>query len=408
MKILFLTENFPPEVNASAGRVYERACYWVKWGHDVTVITCEPNFPDGKVFPGYRNRWYFVERMDGIRVVRVKTYISANKGVVRRTSDFISFMLTGTAAGLFQERPDVVIATSPQFFAAVAGWLIAFCRRRPFVFELSDLWPASITAVGAMRENFGLNAIRALELFLYRRSAAIVALTDAFKKDLVNRGIYSAKIRVVINGVDLPRYSPRQKSERLLRELGLSGKFVVGYVGTLGMAHALEKVLDGAELLKGDDRIRFLFVGSGASKDDLVSMSSRRSINNVLFVDRQPKEKIPEFLSILDVSLIHLKDTPVFATVIPSKLFEAMGMGLPILLAGPPDGEGKRIVDTEGAGVCIRSEAPDLLADTVRRLKDDPHLLRSFAAASAQAAKNYTRERQAREVLDVIKGASGL
>ena len=149
--ILFLTDNFPPERNAPASRVYEHACYWVRWGHRVTVLTCAPNFPEGKVYAGYRNRWYQVEEVDGIRVVRVKTFIAKNEGVLRRILDYLSFMVTGFVAGLLQTRPDVVVATSPQFFTVVAGWAVAALRRLPFVFELRDLWPASIHAVGALQ-----------------------------------------------------------------------------------------------------------------------------------------------------------------------------------------------------------------------------------------------------------------
>jgi len=230
--ILFITENFPPERNASATRVYERACYWIKWGHEVTVITCAPNFPEGKVYPGYKNRWYQVEQMDGIRVVRVKTFISANKGFLLRSLDFVSFMFTSIAAGFFQKKPDIVMATSPQFFAAVSGWVISLFKRQPFIFELGDLWPASITAVGAMKDNLTLRIMEKLELFLYRKSAAIVALTNAFREDLIRRGIDKSKIHVVVNGVDLPRYSPRPKDSDLLEELGLKDKFVIGYIGT--------------------------------------------------------------------------------------------------------------------------------------------------------------------------------
>ena len=250
MRILFLTENFPPETNAAATRVFERACYWAEWGHEVTVLTCAPNFPDGQVYEGYKNRWRQVEEMQGIRVVRVKTFIAANRGTVKRMLDFLSFMVTAFAAGLFERRPDVIAATSPQFFAAVGGWALGFVRRVPFVFELGDLWPASIVAVGAMRPSLGLRMMEKLELFLYRRSAAVAALTHAFKRNLVARGIDAEKISVVINGVDTWRYGPRQRDPELANETGLADKFVVGYVGTHGMAHALVNVLDAAERLR--------------------------------------------------------------------------------------------------------------------------------------------------------------
>ncbi|MGO9138851.1 MAG: glycosyltransferase family 4 protein [Syntrophales bacterium] len=403
MNILFVTENFPPERNASAARVYERACYWVKWGHEVTILTCAPNFPEGKVYPGYRNRWYQVEYLDGIRVVRVKTFINANRGIILRTIDFLSFMVMSSFAGFFQRRPDIVMATSPQFFAAVGGWFVSICKLRPFIFELGDLWPASIKAVEAVKNSTLLGMIEKMELFLYRQSAAVVALTPAFKDDLVQRGVEPGKIHVVLNGVDLPRYYPRLKDARLLANLGLEGKFVVGYIGTHGMAHALEKVLDAAALMREDQDVRFLFVGSGAVKDELISKAKKLDLVNVIFHPAQPKERMPDFWSILDVALIHLKNEPVFRTVIPSKIFEAMGMGMPILLAGPEDGEATRIIVEEGVGTCILSEQPSLLVETILVMKNAPKKLEALSRAAAGAAAKYTREAQARNVIEICR-----
>jgi len=405
MRILFLTENFPPERNAAASRVYERAVHWVRWGHEVTVVTCAPNFPEGRVFDGYANRWRAVETVDGIRVVRVWTYVAANAGTFRRTLDFVSFLGAGTLHSLFEARPDVVAATSPQFFSAVAGWLTGGLRRTPFVFELSDLWPASIAAVGAMRENAFLRAMERLELHLYRRAAAVAALTDAFKDDLVRRGIAPGKIAVVRNGVDLDRYAPRDPDGALQREHGLEGKFVVGYLGTLGMAHGLENVLDAAERLRDDDRIRFLLVGPGAERDRLVAERDRRGLANVLFLPAQPKERMPDFWALCDVALVHLRNTEVFRSVLPSKLFEAMGMGLPILLAAP-EGEATRLLARRDAGVAVPPEAPAALADAVVRLRDDDALRTRLAAASRAAAPLHSREHQARQFLTVLRAAA--
>jgi colanic acid biosynthesis glycosyl transferase WcaI len=402
MRILFLTDNFPPERNAPATRVYEHACYWVKWGHEVTVITCAPNFPEGEVFPGYRNRWYEVEEMDGIRVVRVKTFITANEGVVLRTLDYLSFMASAWVAGLFQEKPDVVISTSPQFFSAVAGWALAGARRKPFIFELRDLWPASIAAVGAMNGNGALRLLERLELFLYRRAAAVVPVTEAFKADLVRRGIPAEKISVVINGVDLPRYAPRPRDTELAEAAGLNGHFVVGYIGTHGMAHALEKVLDAAERVRHLPDVRFLFVGGGAGKAGLVEEAGRRDLPNVVFLPPQPKDAMPRVWSLCDVALVHLKDTPVFGTVIPSKIFEAMGMGLPVLIASPR-GEAGGIVEREGAGMWIPPEDSEALAEAVLQFRDDGEFRAGCAARSLAAAPSYSRESRALEMLRVIE-----
>jgi glycosyltransferase involved in cell wall biosynthesis len=405
MKILFLTENFPPESNAAATRVYERACYWADWGHQVTVITSAPNFPEGKLFPGFENKWKQTETMSGIRVVRVKTYIAANRGVAHRTLDFLSFMATGLLAALKEERPDVIAATSPQFFTAVAGWAASAVRGIPFVFELGDLWPASIAAVGAMKKNLALGLIEKLELFLYRRSSAIAALTRSFKENLVSRNIDGNKIAVVINGVDLARYEPQQRDPSLAREWGLEDKFVAGYVGTHGMAHALGNVLDAAELLQDDDNIRFLLAGAGAEREALMEDAERRGLANVVFMPRQPKELMPAVWSLCNVALVHLKDSPVFAGVIPSKIFEAQAMGLPLLLAAPA-GEASTIVLGEKAGLHVAPEDPRALADALSRLSRDKTLCDTLAAAALAAAPSHSRETQSREMLNVLQMAA--
>ncbi len=405
MKILFLSENFPPESNAAATRVYERACYWARWGHQVTVITSAPNFPEGKLFEGFENKWKQCETMSGIRVVRVKTYIAANRGVVHRTFDFLSFMVTGFLAALREDRSDVIAATSPQFFTAVAGWAAGALRSIPFVFELGDLWPASITAVGAMKKSLALNLIEKLELFLYRRSAAVAALTRSFKENLVRRGIDENKIAIVINGVDLTRYTPQSRDEGLTQQWGLEGKFVVGYVGTHGMAHALGNVLDAAERLRGRETICFLLAGAGAEREALIAEAKRRDLKNVIFMPRQPKERMPAVWSLCDVALIHLKDSPVFAGVIPSKIFEAQAMGLPLLLAAP-EGEASQIVLGDKAGLHIPAEDPVALAGAVTNLAEDKKSRETFAAAALAAAPSHSRQIQAREMLDVLQAAT--
>ncbi|HUS66473.1 MAG TPA: glycosyltransferase family 4 protein [Kofleriaceae bacterium] len=402
MRILFLTEHFAPEVNAAASRVYERACYWVRWGHEVTVLTGAPNFPDGVVFDGYENRARQVETMNGIRVVRVKTFISRNRGFALRTLDFASYMAAAYLAGLVERRPDVVIASSPQFFAAVGGWALAATRGIPFVFELADLWPASIQAVGAMKGGRVLTAFERLELYLYRKAAAVVALTPAFKRDLVRRGIAGEKIAVIPNGVDQSRYQPRPRDAALAAEHGLTGKFVIGYIGTLGMAHDLTNVVDAAALLRHDDRVRVLFVGPGAEREILQERARELGLSNIVFVARQPKEAMPSYWSLCDLALVHLKNHPVFETVIPSKIFEAMGMGVPILMVGP-EGEASAIVRRERAGEVVAAADAARLAAAIVDLADHPERVAEMASAARAAAPRYSRERQARDVIAVAQ-----
>ena len=404
MKILFLTENFPPETNAAATRVYERAVYWQNSGHKVTIITCAPNFPQGVLFEGYQNHWYQTEDLFGIKVVRVKTYISANRGVVRRSLDFLSFGFMGFIVGLFQSRPDIVVATSPQFFTAVAGWAIAACRRLPFIFELGDLWPTSIAAVGAMKKGFLLSLVEKLELFLYRRATRVAALTHAFKKNLVRRGIEANKIDVVLNGVDLPRYAPKPRDEKLAKKWLLKDKFVIGYVGTHGMAHGLNNVLDAAEKLQVNEKIRFLFAGAGADRKRLVEDAKKRMLSNVVFMSTQPKEEMPTVWSLCDVALVHLKNNPAFGEVIPSKIFEAMAMGLPILIV-IPDGEARGIIEDNAAGIWVPPENPKALVEAVQKLSSDTQLCSKLIAGSLAAAPRYSRTVQADEMISVFEKA---
>jgi colanic acid biosynthesis glycosyl transferase WcaI len=405
LKILFLTENFPPESNAAANRVYERACYWAKWGHDVTVITSAPNFPQGVLHQGFRNRWYQTESMDGIEVVRVKTFISPNRGTLLRMLDFLSFMITGFCAALVHKRPDVIVATSPQFFTAVAGRLASAVKRTPFVFELGDIWPASIVAVGAMEQSFIIRLMEKFELFLYRRSDSVAALTGAFKANLIRRGIKGDKISVVMNGVDLARYRPRDPDENLAKAWNLDGKFVVGYIGTHGMAHGLMNVLDAAELLRDESRICFLLVGDGAERANLVRAVQDRNLGNVVLIPAQPKEELPRIWSICDVALVHLRGSPVFSEVIPSKTFEAMAMGRPVLLA-TPSGEASRILAEDKAGLHVPPEDPEALAAAVKRMAYDEGLLKNYAEGALAAAPRHTRLRQAQEMLQTLEIAA--
>ncbi|MFZ5605949.1 MAG: glycosyltransferase family 4 protein [Pseudomonadota bacterium] len=402
MRILFLSDNFPPEGNAPATRLYEHATRWVRTGHEVTVITCAPNFPEGKLFAGYRNAWRQVEWMDGIRVVRVKTYITVNEGFLKRTLDYLSFMLMATVMSLFERRPDVVVATSPQFFCALAGWMVGVLKWRPFVFELRDLWPASIVAVGTLRNPFMIGLLERLELFLYRRADAIVAVTGAFPKNLTLRGIAAEKIHVVINGVDLERYQPRERDAALARKFDLEGRFVAGYIGTLGLAHALPKVLEAAELLRDRADIAFFFAGSGAARARVEQMVFERNLHNVRLIPRQPKEAMPALWSLCDLAIVPLLDTPLFATVIPSKMFEAMGMGVPILMS-LPEGEATGIVRATGSGVCVPPENPPAMAAEIARLADAPAEMARLRRQARAAAPQFSRETLAQRMLAVLE-----
>ena len=403
MHILFLTDNFPPEGNAPATRTFEHTREWVDKGHKVTVITCAPNFPEGKVFEGYKNKWLSKQKVEGINVWRVKTYITANEGFIKRTIDFISFMLSSLFFGLFTRKVDVVIGTSPQFFTVISAWALAKLKRVPFVFELRDIWPASITAVGVMKGSLIIKILEKLELFLYGQADLIISVTHSFKLELQNRGVPADKIKVVLNGVDLSKYKPLpEKDKWFAEEYQLQGKFVAGYVGTHGLAHALDSIIEAAELLKADDDVRIVLAGGGADRSRLEKLVKARDLSNVVMIPRQAKENMPKIWSLCDVSLVLLKDTPLFSKVIPSKIFESMAMKLPIIIS-VPEGESTEIIRREKVGLVIPPENPNRLAKALLKIKNDNYMYNTYATNVLLAAKKFNRKKLSIEMMGYIE-----
>jgi len=404
LHILFLTDNFPPEVNPPASRTFEHCREWIKAGHQVTAVTCVPNFPKGRVYPGYRNRLWQEETLESIRVVRVWSYVTANKGFLKRILDYQSFMVMAILASLFVRGVDVVIGTSPQFFTVCAAYVVSSLKRIPFVFELRDLWPESIKAVGAMRNSVVLYLLEKLELFLYRKATRIVSVTDSFKRNLVARGIDTEKIDVITNGIDGSRFCPQPKDVELVKRLGLEGKFVAGYIGTHGMAHSLETILDAADYLRrqpGGEAFCFILLGDGARKLALLEKARQMRLDNVIFINSVPKEAVVRYWSLLDTSIIHLKKSDVFTLVIPSKLFESMGMGIPVLHGVA--GESAEIVERAGAGLVFEPENVGQLCEGLLTLKQDRILYDRLRDACLRAARKYERSQLATRMLSVLE-----
>lgn len=405
MHILFLTDNFPPEVNAPASRTFEHCREWVKSGHKVTVITCAPNFPKGKVYDGYKNKLYQIEQMDGIKVIRVWTYITANEGFAKRILDYLSFMFAAVPASFFVKKPALVIGTSPQFFTACGACIVGWLKGIPFVFELRDIWPESVKAVGAMDDSFVIRFFERIEMFLYRKATKIISVTHSFKKSLTSKGVDGSKIDVVTNGVDSTRFKTQRKDQQLVDQYGLDGKFIAGYIGTHGMAHALETLLEAAENIRrtpDGDKFRFLFLGHGARKKELMELAGSKGLNNVIFIDSVPKEAVVRYWSLLDASIIHLKKTPLFTSVIPSKLFECMAMGIPVLHGVA--GESAEIVKKEQVGIVFEPENSAELVAKLLSLKNNPVQYSNLQANCLAAAKHYDRKILADSMLSILKG----
>lgn len=403
MRILFLTHYYPPEVNAPANRGHEHARLWAKAGHDVTVVTGVPNHPRGEVFPGYRNRWRQEEWMEGVRVVRTWMYVTANEGFFRRTLNYLLFAATALLAALRQERPDVIVATSPQFFCGVAGAVAARLRRVPFVLEVRDLWPDSIVQLGQLRQPTLVRALEALESALYRQAAGIVVVTRAFAEHVAARGIPRERIAVVFNGIDKDRFRPRPPDPELLRAHGLEGRFLVAYVGTLGLAHGLGTVIDAAERMR-EEPVAFLFVGDGADRERLEAEVARRGLENVHFVGLRPRDEMPAWIASIDVLLVMLRDLPVFKTVIPSKLFEFLAQERPVVMAAPQGAECRRMLDEAEAGLAVDAENAARLADAIREIRRDPRGAQERARRGRLwVEREFSREVLAGRMLDFVE-----
>jgi glycosyltransferase involved in cell wall biosynthesis len=398
MRILFLSHYFHPEGNAPATRVTELTRRWVAAGHDVTVITGVPNVPDGVVYAGYRNRPLQRTRHEGVDLIRVWTYLAPNKGTLRRILNFVSYMATATLAGLCVRRPDVVIATSPQFFCGWAGVFVSRARRVPFVLEIRDLWPESIEAVGAMRNRRLLRFLEWLERKMYAAATRIVTVGEGYRGKLIEKGVDPARIDVIPNGVDLGAFLAGADGSKVRERYGLGERFVCAYLGTIGMGCGLDVALRAARRLReaGRDDVRFLLVGDGAVREELEAQARSEGLSQVVFTGRQPKASMPEFLAAADACLVHLTRTDLFKTVLPSKIFEAAAMRKPIVLG--VEGFAAELVGSAQAGLCIEPENEGELLAALERLRADPALARALGdAGHANIAERYSYDRLARE-----------
>jgi len=406
MRIVFFTHYYPPEVNAPASRTSEHCRVWAELGHEVTVVTGAPNHPHGQIYPGYRNRLWSRERVDGVDVVRLWTYVAPNQGFGRRTLNYVSFLVSAVFALPLLPRADVYVSTSPQFFCGLIGVFAKALRRKPWALEIRDLWPESIVAVGAMRKGLATRALEGLEAFAYRQADAIVSVTRSFTPHIGERCGNPSKIAVFVNGVDAVRFEPPADREAAKAQFGLSGKIVAAYVGTHGMAHGLETMLDAAETLANELDIVFLLVGDGSERQRLEAERDRRGLKNVVMLGQRPKSDMPAIWGATDVSLILLKRSDTFKKVLPSKMAEAMAMQCPIVLG--VEGEAAAVLEDSRAGVAIEPENAAQLADAVLKFARDPERRRAMGEAGrAFALKRLDRSAIARDYLAMLQSTAG-
>lgn len=407
MHIAFFSHYFPPEGNAPASRTYEHCVRWVRAGHRVTVITCAPNVPNGIVYPGYRNRlWPQRQSVDGIDVIRVWTYVAANAGGLKRILNFVSYWISSLFAFLFWcRRPDIVIATSPQFFCGWAGVFASWLKWRPFLLEIRDIWPESIMTVGAMKKGFAIRILEILERWMYASANYIVAVGEGYKANILAKVDVSSRIGVVTNGVDLNLFAPQPRSSEFRRRCGLADEFVCSYVGTIGMAHGLDVVLRAAESLRamGREDIRFCLIGDGAERENLQRQAESSGLDRwVRFTGRLDKSQMATAIASSDCLLVHLKGCELFESVIPSKIFEAMSMSRPIVMG--VRGESAAIVRAAGCGLEMTPDDERELVQAVCQLKDHPATYERLCLNGRDfVARKYSRDGLAEKYLRIIE-----
>ncbi|MEP7337871.1 MAG: glycosyltransferase family 4 protein [Acidobacteriota bacterium] len=407
MRITFLCQYFPPEMGAPSARTFEHARHWAALGHDVTVITGFPNHPTGIIKPEYRGQFVKREKVEGIDLLRTWVYCAANKGFFRRILNFLSFFFSSLILGsLMTRQTDVVVGTSPQFFCAVAAYCLSRVKRAPFVFEVRDIWPQSAIELGVLKNRRLIRVLEAIEMHLYRHAALIVPVAESTREYLLGKGVPAEKIRVIPNGVDAQYLASMGIApDDVRKRLGLKDKFIVSYIGTHGMSHALDVVLRVAKRFSEDSGVHFLFVGEGAEKENLKRLAENLLLHNVTFLDEQPREDLLGFYRASDVSLVPLKRLPIFKKVLPSKLFELMGTGCPVICS--VEGEAARLVADSEAGLCIEPECSDALVGAINRLRVEPELRRQMSASGKRFVKtHYLRRALAEKYLDALVAAA--
>lgn len=375
MKILYISQYYPPESAAPAVRASELGRFWTAAGHSINILTGFPNHPTGKLDPAYRSqiwRMCLTEDDNGIQINRTWLIPLPNRKPWERMLNFLSFFVSAVLRGMFLSKPEVVIATSPQLLTALAGWIIATRFGVPFVFEVRDLWPESLEAVGfSSKRSILVRVLGRVAGLLYRKASHIVVVTGPFKEYLQKVwSIPPEKISVVPNAVDCELLSPQDPAKEIVQEFGLEGRFVVGYIGNIGNAHGIETLVEAAACLRNSDPdVLFLVIGEGAEKEKLQSLTAKRQLTNIRIFPAQPRSRIPGIIAATQVCLVLLRKSELFKTVIPTKMLEFMACGRAVIAA--VEGEARRIVVQADAGICTPPEDASAVALAIRWLRDN-------------------------------------
>ena len=368
MRVLILTQYYPPEIGAPQTRLAALARELVHRGHAVEVVTAMPSHLLGRTYEGYRGKFYMRDRIDGVTVHRTWVYAASGTGV-RRMMNYLSFTATSLIGLAMARKPDVIFVESPPLFLSIPGWIAAVLRRASLVFNVADLWPDSVRELGVMNGGPLLRVAEHLEAWTYRRADAVNAVTDGIERVLRERKqVPAAKLHFLPNGIDIERFQPAAPDADLRRKLKLEDRPVFIYAGTHGIAQGLHNVIDAAALL--DDRATVLFVGSGPTKPLLVQRVRKLGVRNVRFVDPVPLDEMPKYFGLAYASIVPLVRGDLMRGARPSKMFPSFACGVPVVYSG--EGEGAQLVENAGAGVAVPPENPEALARAMCALLDDP------------------------------------
>jgi glycosyltransferase involved in cell wall biosynthesis len=402
MKILMLTQYFYPEVGATQTRIYEFARNLINHGHEVTVITEVPNHPIGIIHEQYQGRLFILEELDGIRIIRVWVWARQKKSFLNRILFYLSYMVMSFFAGLyFKGKYNIIFATSPPLFVGVSGYLLSIFRRGRFVLDVRDLWPAAATALGELSNRRIVRLAEKIEKILYKNADSIVAVTRGFCDFIEKRGGNRRKIHYIPNGTVVDLFMPQPPDLELKASLGLEGKFIVTFAGTLGIAQGLWSIIHAAKLLRHYDKIALLFIGDGPVKKNLIELAQELKLTNTFFHPQVPITNITPYLNISDVLLVSLKNDVVFDTFIPSKMFDFMACGKPIILS--VNGEARRIFEEAQAGIYVRPENFYELSNAIIELYENPELCcRCGESGRNYVIKNFSRQEQAQKLEKVF------
>jgi colanic acid biosynthesis glycosyl transferase WcaI len=411
MRIMFMAQCYAPEDVSAAVLITELATDLVRRGHQVALITGAPNYPQGRVFAGYRNRACQVEWLDGVRVVRTWSYISPSKRFWPRLLHYGTYSVSAFYGGLFAGRPDVVVSYSPPLPLGLSAWMLSRLWRVPWVLELEDLYPDAAVAAGVLGNRRVIAFFSAMERFLYRHATRVSVISESFRRNLNRKGVPPEKITLIPVWADPDIVRPLPKENGFREQLGLSGKLVVMYAGNLGLTSCLEDVLGAAKLLNGQADIRFVVIGEGVKKDGLAALAQDAALTNVMFLPYQPREIFPEMLAAADVGLVTLNHSSASSSL-PSKTFNVMASARPILAVAPSDSELAHLVEDAHCGIVIPPEHPACLAEVLLSLRGQAALLAEMGRnGRSQLENRFSRGRcvDAFEnmLLEVCRGGAG-